>query len=45
MSMGEAMGHAILGAAILAFLAGMAFILGLWALWHYVLVHVHVAWS
>lgn len=41
---GDAIASALASALILAFVAGAVSILGIWALWHFVLSHVRLEW-
>lgn len=41
---GQGIADAIVGGLIMAFVAGGAFVLLLWALWHFVLSHISIGW-
>lgn len=43
--LGNAMARMILVMCLISAAVGAALILGGWALWHYVLSHIHWSWS
>jgi hypothetical protein len=42
---GDALARGFLLLVVLAFIGGIAIAVGSWALWHFVLSHIHWSWA